>query len=169
MSCQIVIDPKNTVCGVKRLLGCNFSDRLLQREMKRWGPAKISGDTQDRPVIEVKHLRETKLLRPEDVLGAILFKLKRTAEDFLDQSVITNVVISMPNYFFRKKRQFLRAAASIAGLNVLRIITDSSAAAMDFGFDHFPEQEKETVLTVIFDFGAAHLNVSTCRIRKQHR
>lgn len=116
----------------KRLIGRRFDDPALQNDMKHW-PFKVIND-QNRPRIEVIYKGETKVFYPEEISSMVLAKMKETAESFLGGTV-SSAVITVPAYFNDSQRQATKDAGAIAGLNVLRIINEPTAAAIAYGLD----------------------------------
>ena len=146
---QCAMNPINTVFDAKRLIGRRFSDRNVQNDMKHF-PFKVVDDGQDKPLIEVEFKGEQKRFRPEEISAMVLSKLKEVAEGYLGKKV-KNAVITVPAYFNDAQRQATKDAGAIAGLNVLRIINEPTAAAMCYGFDKIKDDKERFVL--IFDCG----------------
>ena len=146
---QCAMNPTNTVFDAKRLIGRRFSDRNVQSDMKHF-PFKVVDDGQDKPLIEVEFKGEKKRFRPEEISAMVLSKLKEVAEGYLGKKV-KNAVITVPAYFNDAQRQATKDAGAIAGLNVLRIINEPTAAAMCYGFDKIKDDKERFVL--IFDCG----------------
>lgn len=126
-------NPMNTVFDAKRLIGRKFSDPVVQKDMTHW-PFKVESGIDDKPVIVVKHKGETKKFHPEEISAMVLTKMKEVAETYLGETV-KNAVITVPAYFNDSQRQATKDAGSIAGLNVLRIINEPTAAAIAYGLD----------------------------------
>jgi heat shock 70kDa protein 1/2/6/8 len=146
---QAAINPKNTLFDVKRLMGRAFNDPTVVSDRKLW-PFKVVCGPSDKPLLEVQHLNDKKVLTPEEVSSMILMKMKQTAEAYLGQTV-KNAVVTVPAYFNEAQRTATRDAGSIAGLNVVRIINEPTAASMAYGLG-----AKNTVkdrLVLIFDTG----------------
>jgi L1 cell adhesion molecule like protein len=116
----------------KRLIGRRFEDTTVQEDMKLW-PFTVISDG-GKPKIQVKFKGETKNFFPEEISSMVLSKLKETAEDFLGKPV-TSAVITVPVYFNDNQRQATKDAGTIAGLNVLRIMNEPTAAAIAYGLD----------------------------------
>ena len=164
---QAAMNPKNTIFNAKRLIGRDFKDPSIQQNMKSW-PFKVIADG-NKPVIQVEHLGETKKLSAEEVSSMVLAKMKQTAEDFLGEEV-KNAVITVPAYFNDQQRQATKDAGTIAGLNVLRIINEPTAAAIAYGLDkktvkdNADNAENAEKLVLIFDLGGKRLqNISSYR------
>jgi len=140
-------NPSNTVFDAKRLIGKNFDDAKVQSDMKHLSYNVI--DQGNKPMIEVEFKGETKVFAPEEISSMILTKMKEIAESFLGEKV-TDAVITVPAYFNDSQRQATKDAGTIAGLNVLRIINEPTAAAIAYGLDKKSKAEKNVL---IFDCG----------------
>jgi heat shock protein 1/8 len=141
------LNPTNTIYDIKRLIGRDFSDPVLQNDMKSL-PYKIVSDN-GKPKVEVEYKGETKLFTPEEISAMILSKMKEYAEAYLGQEV-KDAVVTVPAYFNDAQRQATKDAGLIAGLNVLRIINEPTAAAIAYGLEKNKNDEKNVL---IFDFG----------------
>ncbi|KAF9067294.1 heat shock protein 70 [Rhodocollybia butyracea] len=151
---QASMNLNNTVFDVKRLIGRRFDDAQVQANMKHLPFKVVSKDK--KPYIEVQHHGETKQFCPEEISSMVLLKMKKTAEAFLDTTV-ENAVIAVPAYFNDSQRQATKDAGRIAGLNVLRIINEPTAAAVAYGLGKNLLRERNVL---IFDFGGGTLDVS---------
>jgi heat shock 70kDa protein 1/2/6/8 len=149
---------KNTVFDAKRLIGNNFNDEKVQSDMKHFSYNVISKD--NKPFIEVEFKGETKVFAPEEISSMVLGKMKEIAEAFLGCEV-TDAVITVPAYFNDSQRQATKDAGVIAGLNVIRIINEPTAAAIAYGLDKKTEGEKNVL---IFDCGGGTFDVSILSI-----
>ena len=129
---QAATNPTNTVFDAKRLIGRKFSDSVVQSEKKLWPFAVV--DSNGKPKIQVEWKGETHEFLPEEVSATVLQKMKATAESFLGHTV-KDAVITVPAYFNDSQRQATKDAGAIAGLNVLRIINEPTAAALAYGLD----------------------------------
>ena len=129
---QAATNPVNTVFDAKRLIGRKFNDPIVQSEKKLW-PFKVI-DSEGKPKIQVEWKGETHEFLPEEVSATVLQKMKATAEAFLGHAV-KDAVITVPAYFNDSQRQATKDAGAIAGLNVLRIINEPTAAALAYGLD----------------------------------
>ncbi|GKB09540.1 heat shock cognate 70 kDa protein-like protein [Tanacetum coccineum] len=130
---QITRNPTNTVYDVKRLVGSRFSDSRVQEEIKSW-PFKVIKGSSDKPMIVLEHNEINKEFSAEEISSMILKNLKETAEAYLGTKV-TYAVITVPAYFNDKQRQATKDAGTLAGLNVLRLINEPTAAAVAYGLD----------------------------------
>lgn len=143
-------NPTGTIYGIKRLMGRHFSDPTVQEDMKYW-PFSVVSDQNDKPLVSVNETQ----FNPEEISAMILSKMKEIAETHIGKQ-ITNAVITVPAYFNDAQRQATKDAGTIAGLNVLRIINEPTAAAMAYGFER--SANKECVL--VFDLGGGTFDVS---------
>ncbi|KAJ5272838.1 hypothetical protein N7478_007963 [Penicillium angulare] len=157
---QVAMNPHNTVFDAKRLIGRRFQDAEVQADMKHW-PFKII-EKATKPVIEVEFKGEAKQFTPEEVSSMILTKMRETAEAYLGGTV-NNAVITVPAYFNDSQRQATKDAGLIAGLNVLRIINEPTAAAIAYGLDKKTEGERNVL---IFDLGGGTFDVSLLTIEE---
>jgi molecular chaperone DnaK (HSP70) len=129
---QMTMNGKNTLFDVKRLIGRTFNDPIVQKNMKHLPFTVVENDENDDVRIKVEFENETKLYAPEQISAFILIKMKQAAEQFLGETV-KDAVITVPAYFNHVQRQATIDAGKIAGLNVLRIINDPTAAAFVYG------------------------------------
>ncbi|KAF5511829.1 Heat shock 70 kDa protein [Colletotrichum siamense] len=157
---QVAMNPHNTVFDAKRLIGRKFNDSEVQADMKHF-PFKVV-DKNSKPVIEVEFKGETKTFTPEEISAMVLTKMRETAEAYLGGQV-TNAVITVPAYFNDSQRQATKDAGLIAGLNVLRIINEPTAAAIAYGLDKKAEGERNVL---IFDLGGGTFDVSLLTIEE---
>merc|ERR1711953_935583 len=156
---QVAMNPNNTVFDAKRLIGRDFNDSTVQKDMKHWPfqVANVSG----KPKIQVEFKCENKMFTPEEVSSMVLTKMKETAEAYLGKTV-RDAVVTVPAYFNDAQRQATKDAGVIAGLNVLRIINEPTAAAIAYGLDKKKGQKESNVL--IFDLGGGTFDVSILSI-----
>merc|ERR1712137_1098626 len=137
----------NTVFDAKRLIGRRFDDPSVQADMKHWPFSVVSG-TGGTPIIEVDYKGETKQSKAEEISSMVLSKMREIAEAYLGKEV-KNAVVTVPAYFNDSQRQATKDAGSIAGLNVLRIINEPTAAAIAYGLDQKGDEKN----VLIFDLG----------------
>jgi|UniRef100_A0A7S1IYK4 L1 cell adhesion molecule like protein len=157
---QVAMNPSNTVFDAKRLIGRKFSDSTVQSDVKHWS-FKVVAVKDDKPVIEVQYKGENKQFLPEEISSMVLIKMKETAESYLGKSV-GKAVITVPAYFNDSQRQATKDAGAIAGLEVLRIINEPTAAAIAYGLDKVGDNKERNVL--IFDLGGGTFDVSLLTI-----
>lgn len=155
---QVAMNPENTVFDAKRLIGRRFDDATVQADMKHW-PFKVVSDG-GKPKIEVNYKNERKIFAPEEISSMVLLKMKETAEAFLGMKV-SDAVVTVPAYFNDSQRQATKDAGTIAGLNVLRIINEPTAAALAYGLDKNLKGERNVL---IFDLGGGTFDVSILTI-----
>jgi heat shock 70kDa protein 1/2/6/8 len=152
---QSSINPENTVFDAKRLIGRRFDDPVVQNDIKHF-PFKVECVDGNKPVITVQFKGETKQFRPEEISSMVLTKMKETAENYLG-SKVSDVVVTVPAYFNDSQRQATKDAGTIAGLNVLRIINEPTAAAIAYGLDKISSGERNVL---IFDCGGGTMDIS---------
>jgi molecular chaperone DnaK len=150
---QSITNPENTVFGVKRLIGRKFSSKEVQND-KAILPFKIEEAANGDVRISLKG----KQFSPAEVSSFILANIKKTAEDYLGET-ITDAVITVPAYFNDSQRQATKDAGKIAGLNVLRIINEPTAASLAYGLDKKSEEK-----IAVFDLGGGTFDISILEI-----
>uniref|UniRef100_A0A8D8LRJ7 Heat shock protein 68 n=1 Tax=Cacopsylla melanoneura TaxID=428564 RepID=A0A8D8LRJ7_9HEMI len=138
---QVAMNPKNTVFDAKRLIGRKFDDPKIQEDMKHW-PFTVVSDG-NKPKLQVEYKGEIKKFAPEEISSMVLTKMREIAEVYLGGKV-SEAVITVPAYFNDSQRQATKDAGSIAGMNVLRIINEPTAAALAYGLDKNLFQVKST-------------------------
>merc|ERR1712056_9646 len=153
---QATINPSQTLFDVKRLIGRRFKDSTVQKDRKLL-PFEII-DKASKPMISVKVKGEDKVMAPEEVSSMVLTKMKETAENYLGKEV-KHAVVTVPAYFNDQQRQSTKDAGSIAGMNVLRIINEPTAAAIAYGLD---KNNEKTIL--VYDLGGGTFDVSLLTI-----
>ena len=151
---QAVTNPKNTVFGIKRFIGHAFEDEVVQKD-KGIVPFEISKSSTG----GVKVKMGEKESSPEEISAMILSKIKADVEAKIGEKV-TQAIITVPAYFNDAQRQATKDAGAIAGLEVLRIINEPTAAALAYGFDKGKKEEK----IVVFDFGGGTFDVSVLEV-----
>jgi heat shock protein 5 len=156
---QATLNPENTVFDIKRLIGRRFEDAEVQRDMKLL-PYKIVSKA-GKPYVEVLVKGEKKVYSPEEVSAMILTKMKETAEAYLGTKV-NYAVVTCPAYFNDAQRQATKDAGTIAGLNVLRIINEPTAAAIAYGLGDKGAEKN----ILVFDLGGGTFDVSVLTIEK---
>ncbi|KAL4232274.1 Heat shock 70 kDa protein [Mactra antiquata] len=155
---QAAMNPSNTVFDAKRLIGRKYDETTVQSDMKHW-PFKVVNNN-GKPKIQAEHKGELKTFAPEEISSMVLTKMKETAESYLGQKV-TNAVITVPAYFNDAQRLATKDAGAIAGLNVMRIVNEPTAAALAYGLDKNLNGEKNVL---IFDLGGGTFDVSILTI-----
>ncbi|KAM3968072.1 heat shock protein 70Cb isoform 4-T4 [Aphomia sociella] len=163
---QMVTNMKNTVFGFKRLLGRKFSDPFVQKELKHF-PFKVEQRPDGGIGIRINYLGEDNVFSPEQITAMLFTKLKDIATTAL-QTQINDCVISVPSYFTNAERNSLLDAAAIAGLNVLRLMNETTATALSYGIykQDLPTPEEKPRNVVFVDFGHSSLQVSACAFNK---
>src|ERR1700683_2712733 len=151
---QAVTNPQNTLAAVKRLIGRKFTDEVVQRDIKMVPYKIVKADNGDAWVEE-----QGKKMAPPEVSARVLMKMKKTAEDYLGETV-TEAVITVPAYFNDSQRQATKDAGRIAGLNVKRIINEPTAAALAYGLDKDGGDRK----IAVYDLGGGTFDVSVIEI-----
>ncbi|KAI0742691.1 heat shock protein 70 [Daedaleopsis nitida] len=150
-------NPENTVFDAKRLIGRKADDPEIQRDMKHW-PFKVSSKS-GKPHVQVKYRGELRDFTPEEISAMVLGKMKETAEAYLGRTV-THAVVTVPAYFNDAQRQATKDAGTIAGLQVLRIINEPTAAAIAYGLDKKGGESQ----IIVYDLGGGTFDVSLLSI-----
>lgn len=153
-------NPENTIFDAKRLVGRQFADGDVQRDIKHW-PFKIKNKG-GKPMIQVEYQSALKEFTPEEVSAMILTKMKETAEAYLGHKV-THAVVTVPAYFNDAQRQATKDAGTIAGLTVLRIVNEPTAAAIAYGLDRSGKAESQII---VYDLGGGTFDVSLLSIEE---
>jgi L1 cell adhesion molecule like protein len=160
---QVAMNPRNTVFDAKRLIGRKFTDSSVQADTKLM-PYKLTSGAGEKPMIEVDYKGETKSSSAEEISSMILTKMKETAEQYLGKT-IKNAVVTVPAYFNDSQRQATKDSGIIAGLNVMRIINEPTAAAIAYGLDKKATSVGEKNI-LIFDLGGGTFDVSLLTIEE---
>ena len=155
---QVAINPTNTIFNAQRLIGRKWDESVVQADRKLW-PFEVINEG-GRPKVKVEYRGETKTFFAEEISSMVLTKMKETAEAYLGKTV-TNVVVTVPAYFNDSQRQATKDAATIAGLNVLRLISGPTAAAIAYGLDKKSGAERNVL---IFDLGGGTFDISVLSI-----
>lgn len=140
--------PRSTIFDAKRMIGRPFSDPILQNDLRHF-PYEVINDGRDRPQIIVDTKDGQKKFYPEEISAMVLQKIKSIAEAYIGQPV-RDAVVTVPAYFNDAQRQATKDAGMIAGLNILRIINEPTAAAIAYGLDKQSAGERKVL---IFDLG----------------
>jgi len=154
---QLTTNPENTVFDAKRLIGREWSDSAVQHDLKYF-PFKVI-EKQAKPHIQVETSQGDKVFSAEEISSMVLIKMKEVAEAYLGKKV-THAVVTVPAYFNDAQRQATKDAGTIAGLNVMRIINEPTAAAIAYGMDK-KDGEKNVL---VFDLGGGTFDVSLLTI-----
>ncbi|GBG00638.1 heat shock protein 70, partial [Raphidocelis subcapitata] len=162
---QVAMNPTNTVFDAKRLIGRKFSEAAVQEDIRHFSFTVKSGPG-DKPMIEVQYKGEAKTFSPEEISSMVLIKMKETAQAFLGADrPVKQAVVTVPAYFNDSQRQATKDAGVIAGLEVLRIINEPTAAAIAYGLDKKASGGSTGEHNVlIFDLGGGTFDVSLLSI-----
>lgn len=154
---QATVNPTRTLYDVKRLIGRKYSDKTVQYD-KKYLPYEIV-DRDTKPYIQVPNVRgETKVYAPEEISAMVLVKMREIAESYSGKK-IKNAIVTVPAYFDNSQRQSTKDAGIIAGLNVVRVLNEPTAAAIAYGLD---QKEEQNIL--VFDLGGGTFDVSILTI-----
>eukprot|EP01084_Bolivina_argentea_P096924 174229_1 len=157
------MNPSNTLFDLKRLIGRNFDDKHMHKDKKRW-PFKLQKNTHSGLSIEITNTNQTTVFFVEEILAMFLFHLKLIAERHIGESV-SNTVISVPHSFTNAQRQSVKDAARIAGLNVYRILNESTAIAVSYGLTNKTIIPKDCIRTIIVcNFGAGFSTAALLKV-----
>nr|GEV85722.1 putative heat shock protein 70 family [Tanacetum cinerariifolium] len=160
---QVAMNPANTIFDAKRLIGRRFSDAKLQEGMKLW-PFRVIPGPADTPKILVTYKGQIKELFAEEISSMILGKMKATVEASLGK-IVNDAVITVPAYFNDSQRQATKDAGTIAGLNIVRVINEPTAAAIAYGMDN-KSAINGKINVLIFDLGGGTFDVSLMTIEE---
>lgn len=150
---QAIVNASNTVFAFKRLIGRKFHDKEVQSDMKHW-PFKVVPGKDDRPEVQVENGGKKQTYSPEELSSMVLTKMKQTAEQYLGKTV-NHAVITVPAYFNDAQRQATKDAGQIAGLDVLRVINEPTAAALAYGLDR-----SNSSVIAVYDLGGGTFDIS---------
>jgi L1 cell adhesion molecule like protein len=156
---QMNRNPRNTIYEIKRFIGRSFSDKQVQTDLKNYSYAILDPTQEDRPQIYVEYRNEDRLFYPEEISAFILEKMKDVSSMHLGEEVY-QAVITVPAYFNDSQRQATKDAGKIAGLNVLRVLNEPTAAAIAYGLDRKYESSKKDTNILVFDLGGGTFDVS---------
>ncbi|KAG5647058.1 hypothetical protein DXG03_001428 [Asterophora parasitica] len=156
---QAVVNSANTVFAFKRLIGRKFSDAEVKEDAKHW-PFHIVPTADGRPAVEVDNGGKKQKFSPEELSSMILVKMRETAEQFLNRKV-NHAVVTVPAYFNDAQRQATKDAGQIAGLDVLRVINEPTAAALAYGLDR-----NESSVIAVYDLGGGTFDISILEMQK---
>ena len=161
---QASMNPTNTVYDAKRMIGRRFDDPVCHADMKLWSFV-VEADAANRPKIVVDYKGEKKSFYPEEISAMVLGKMKEIAEAFLG-SEVKDAVVTVPAYFGDSQRQATKDAGNIAGLNILRIINEPTAAAIAYGLDAVAssKENRSEKNVLIFDLGGGTFDVTVMSI-----
>jgi L1 cell adhesion molecule like protein len=161
---QMAKNPRNTIFDIKRILGQRWNDAGVSSDISKFPFSVVEGDD-DKPMVQLDTTNMKKNAKseyaPEEISAMVLQGLKKTAEDYL-KTPVNRAVITVPAYFNDAQRQATKAAGAIAGLEVLRIINEPTAAALSYGLDN--TSTKKTQNVCIFDLGGGTFDVSVLSI-----
>jgi len=160
---QTAMNPANTIFDAKRLIGRQFTDDTVQHDMRTW-PFEVKADSIGRPKVVVKLKGESKEYFAEEISAMVLGKMKETAESYLGGTV-ANAVITVPAYFNNSQRSSTQDAGKLAGLNVMRIINEPTAASIAYGFGN-GGADKMDCKVLVFDLGGGTFDVSLVDIEE---
>ncbi|PPQ63030.1 hypothetical protein CVT24_005976 [Panaeolus cyanescens] len=156
---QAVVNSANTVFAFKRLIGRQFKDKEVQDDMKHW-PFHIVPKGDGRPAVQVDNGGKKQDFSPEELSSMVLQKMRETAEQFLNKKV-NNAVVTVPAYFNDAQRQATKDAGQIAGLDVLRVINEPTAAALAYGLD-----KSDNSVIAVYDLGGGTFDISILEMQK---
>ncbi|KAF7162351.1 hypothetical protein CNMCM5623_007696 [Aspergillus felis] len=154
---QYAANPTRTIFDIKRLIGRKFDDKDVQKDAKNF-PFKIV-NKDGKPVVKVEVNKSPKIFTPEEVSAMVLGKMKEIAEGYLGKKV-THAVVTVPAYFNDAQRQATKDAGTIAGLNVLRVVNEPTAAAIAYGLDKTGDER----MVIVYDLGGGTFDVSLLSI-----
>ncbi|KAI0653524.1 heat shock protein [Cubamyces menziesii] len=156
---QAVVNSANTVFAFKRLIGRKFGDPEVKEDMKHW-PFKIVNKGDGRPAVEVENGGKRQQFSAEELSSMVLMKMRETAEQYLGKKV-NHAVVTVPAYFNDAQRQATKDAGTIAGLDVLRVINEPTAAALAYGLDR-----ADNSVIAVYDLGGGTFDISILEMQK---
>ncbi|KAI0776257.1 heat shock protein [Trametes elegans] len=156
---QAVVNSANTVFAFKRLIGRKFGDAEVKEDMKHW-PFKIVPKSDGRPAVEVDNGGKRQQLSAEELSSMVLTKMRETAEQYLGKKV-NHAVVTVPAYFNDAQRQATKDSGTIAGLDVLRVINEPTAAALAYGLDR-----ADNSVIAVYDLGGGTFDISILEMQK---
>ncbi|THH18531.1 hypothetical protein EW146_g1772 [Bondarzewia mesenterica] len=156
---QAVVNSQNTVFAFKRLIGRQFKDKEVQDDMKHWA-FKVVPKADGRPAVEVDFGGKAQQFSSEELSSMVLTKMRDTAEAFLNKKV-NHAVVTVPAYFNDAQRQATKDAGQIAGLEVLRVINEPTAAALAYGLDR-----NDNSVIAVYDLGGGTFDISILEMQK---
>ncbi|KAI0368981.1 heat shock protein 70 [Pilatotrama ljubarskyi] len=156
---QAVVNSANTVFAFKRLIGRKFGDPEVKEDMKHW-PFKIVPKPDGRPAVEVENGGKRQQFSAEELSSMVLTKMRETAEQYLGKKV-NHAVVTVPAYFNDAQRQATKDAGTIAGLDVLRVINEPTAAALAYGLDR-----ADNSVIAVYDLGGGTFDISILEMQK---
>ncbi|KAK9571121.1 ATPase with role in protein import into the ER [Aspergillus fumigatus] len=154
---QYASNPTRTIFDIKRLIGRKFDDKDVQKDAKNFPYKVVNKD--GKPVVKVEVNKSPKIFTPEEVSAMVLGKMKDIAEGYLGKKV-THAVVTVPAYFNDAQRQATKDAGTIAGLNVLRVVNEPTAAAIAYGLDKTGDER----MVIVYDLGGGTFDVSLLSI-----
>ncbi|KZS92552.1 heat shock protein [Sistotremastrum niveocremeum HHB9708] len=156
---QGVVNASQTVFAFKRLIGRQFKDKEVQSDIKHW-PFTVVPRPDGRPAVKIENEGKSQLLSPEELSSMVLTKMKQTAESYLNKTV-KHAVVTVPAYFNDAQRQATKDAGQIAGLEVLRVINEPTAAALAYGLD-----KTNASVIAVYDLGGGTFDISILEMQK---
>ncbi|KAG2366202.1 heat shock protein [Suillus spraguei] len=156
---QAVVNPANTVFAFKRLIGRRYKDKEVQEDVKHW-PFPVVEKPDGRPAVEIEVGSKKQQYSPEELSSMVLVKMRETCEQFFNKKV-NHAVITVPAYFNDAQRQATKDAGQIAGLEVLRVINEPTAAALAYGLDR-----SDSSVIAVYDLGGGTFDISILEMQK---
>jgi molecular chaperone DnaK len=156
---QAVVNSANTVFAFKRLIGRQFNDKEVKDDAKHW-PFNIVSKSDGRPAVEVDNGGKKQSFSAEELSSMVLVKMRETAEQYLNKKV-NHAVVTVPAYFNDAQRQATKDAGQIAGLDVLRVINEPTAAALAYGLDR-----NDSSVIAVYDLGGGTFDISILEMQK---